>query len=677
MQRVRNMGIVAHIDAGKTTLTERILFDAGRQSHLGNVDDGTAAMDWMREEQERGISITAAATRFEWRGHRIHLIDTPGHVDFIAEVERCMRVLDGVVVVLDGVKGVESQTITVWRQADRWAVPRLAFVNKMDRVGADFDAAAADLGRSFECQPVPVVIPLGGDGWSGLADVVQGTVHWFVGEPGQELLGGLRQQVAAARLAVVEVCAEFDDAVLADWLADRPVSVGRLSAAVRRGCHTRRIVPVLCGSALQNRGVDLLLDAVCSWLPAPIERTASGVLGEPRADPAAPFCGVVFKVQHTDTVLNYLRVFAGRLRPGDTVRCTRTGRDVMVPTLWAMHASHHEEIDLAEPGDVVVIAGRLGLATGDTICDPRQPTRLEPMQFPAPVVSARFEPEVDSDRERLLASLQDLCGDDPTLEVRIDAESGVAEVAGMGELHLEILTERLRRMSGLRVRMGRASVALCETVRRTAQGQAEIRTPVAGQVRTARAKVEVEPLDLAMAAEVVVSPGGAVDSRHSPAAVEAVKARLRSGLRLPVPTQGVRVRIDRLEVDGATPGAEVLALQALRVAVDKAVAGAELVLLEPVASFELHCPEGSLSAVLADLNSRQAEVRQVSSGGLGARVQGRAAMRSLLGYATRLRSITRGMGMVQVQPEGHAPIPSDAGGPEKGAQTLDPDPGGR
>ncbi|MGE3172901.1 MAG: GTP-binding protein [Planctomycetota bacterium] len=661
VEHLRTLGIVAHIDAGKTTLTERILFDTGRQRFLGEVDDGTATMDWMRQEQERGISIVAAATRVSWGDHELQIVDTPGHVDFTFEVERCLRVLDAVVVVLDATRGVESQTQTVWRQADRWRCARLVLVNKMDRVGADYAAALAALAQRFDCRPVPVTVPLFDErgAFAGLGEPVAGTAVWFHGEMPDRLQARFAAELRAARDQVVEACADFDDSILADFVAGRGVDAERLRRALRVGCIRGGLVPVLAGSALHGHGVDLLLDAMCDLLPSPIDRDRTGLEAAfPPARQQDPPCALVFKVEHQDDeVRNYVRVFAGALAPGDEVVCARTGATLRVPELWTMHASHHEAVDAAGPGAIVVLAGALDVQTGDTLHAPGHRRVLPMPAFPPPVLAAVFEPATQEAEQPLLRALCELLVDDPTLQVDRDAETGLPLVLAMGELHLEITAARLRERIGPVFAMSPPRVARRVTVRVAGVGEATVVTP-GTPAREARAVVAVEPGEDPERVVVDVGPLGA----HPLAPV--LRAQLeelaRSGGPFGSPAAGLRIEVRGVAVDAAGAGGgpaaggsdEALLHQAIGVALDKALAVAGREELEPGVEFAVRCPDEHRSAVLADLLARGATMRQISSGQLGALLQGRGRLRSFLGYATRLRSLTRGMGEVQLLPRG-------------------------
>lgn len=653
MDRQRTFGIVAHVDAGKTTLTERILHDSGAQGHVGSVDDGTAATDWMRQERCRGISITAAATRVEWGGATLQVVDTPGHVDFVAEVERCLCVLDGVVVVVDGVRGVESQTEAIWQQVSAAGLGRLVFVNKLDRQGADFGAVVAQLGSIFGCRAVPLVVPLGDEclGFAGLGDALTGAVQWFGEPPGRELGERLQRQVQAARDRLVEAIADGDEEVLAAVVAGATVPLHRLREGLRAAVVAGRLVPVLAGAALWNRGVDWLLDAVVALLPGPRELprelARAGLWSADRAgDPDAPFCGLVFKVQHVDRAWNFVRVVRGRFVPGQ--RCGRSrsaAADFAVPELWSMQADRHRNVELALPGEIVVVPGEFGLRTGETLFAAGAPIALPQPHFPDPVLAATFEPAVAADGPRLFAALRELAVDDPTL--RVERDRGQVTVHGMGELHLDIVADLVRERLPVAFTRSRVRVDRRETVLAAAAGEAEVRASVGAGELAARCRVAVAPLGDVQARPAVVvlvpeSPAAAVAAQELEAAVAAGHAW---------PMVGVRVVLEALEAELAR-GADGLVQQAAKKALDLAVAAAGRAELEPLVAFEIWCPEDSSAPVLADLGARGAAVTGVAAGQLGARVLGRAPLQRLLGYVTRLRSITRGRGRVVLRPLG-------------------------
>lgn len=653
---LRTLGIVAHIDAGKTTLTERILVSSGLRRFAGQVDDGTATSDWMRQEQERGISIVAAAVRVPWGACRLQVVDTPGHVDFTAEVARTLRVLDGVVVVLDGVRGVESQTESIWRKADQWRCARIAFVNKLDRPGADFEAAVAALTQSFGCLAVPVAIPLrAADGsFAGLGLPVGGEVVWFDGDVPASRLAALRALLQRAREAVVELLAEVDDTVMEAFVAGRGVAAEVLHASIRRACARGLVVPVLAGAALHGRGVEELLDAICAYLPSPMDRAREGLEEAfPPADPNAPMRSLVFKVENDgDEVRNYVRVFSGRLHVGDRVLGLRTGLAFDVQELWSMLAAEHERTRVAEPGEIAVLPGRLGLRTGDTLAASSASAPLPLPTFPAPVVIARFEPLVEADRTPLLTALAELCDDDPTLVVEVEAESGLPLVAGMGELHLEIAADRVRERLGTDLAVGRPRVALRASVRRAASAEASVVEPGSGV--TATAVVEVDPW-------LEELPLVEVEERIEVSPEVPLADLLISELATALGSAPYRVRLRLRALRCPAGGIESLGMQALRVAMAKAVADAGALLFEPVVDVEVSAPAESLSVVLDDLSLRGADVRLVSSGQLGARIEAKGRLLAFLGYTTRLRSLTRGRAEAVLSLAGYEAIPGEDG----------------
>jgi elongation factor G len=660
---LRTLGIVAHIDAGKTTLTERILFQTGARRFVGEVDEGTTAMDWMRQEQERGISILAAATRVNWRQHDLQIVDTPGHIDFTAEVARSLRVVDAVVVVIDAVRGVESQTRAVWGQADHWLCARLVFVNKMDRPGADFDLAVRSLVKAFDCQPVPVAVPLfDAEGvFAGIGEPLTGTVIWFRGEIPVSEEERLARQLDIARERMIELCADFDEHILAEFVAGSKVSDDALVAVLRRGCIEGRIVPVLAGAALLGHGVEELLDAVCAFLPSPRDRNRQGLeTAFPPADVDAPLQALVFKVEHEDAeVRSFVRVFAGRIQRGSRVRNSRTGAQFEVEELWAMHANHHAVIDSAGPGAVVVVPGVRVVQTGDTLFDEGFVGAGLPMaDFPLPVMAAVFEPQEPDSRLSLDRALAELRDDDSTLKVSIDSETGLPLVAGMGELHLEVVAERVRERTGCNVRVGRPRVACRVTVLRATRASATVSSPGGG----ARASAEVSLSPLAETESVIIDVQAIADSPFASRLYLQLEQLVADGGPFGAPPARLCVTVHRVETDQGAEGASLLS-QAVLVALQKAVEESVLQVLEPAVDVAVQCPEESLSVVLDDLHLRGAVVRQVSSGRLGSKVQARGALSSFLGYPTRLRSLTKGRGDVSLAPAGL----SDGSGSDKPA----------
>ena len=649
MDRLRTFGIVAHIDAGKTTLTERILFDTGAQSWVGSVDDGTATMDFMPAERSRGISITSAASRVAWGDHVLQVVDTPGHVDFVAEVERCLRVIDGVVVLVDAVRGVESQTRAVWQQTVAAGLPRLVFVNKLDRPGAAFDAVVDEVREQLDCVPVALVLPLtdpSGE-FAGLGDALTGAVQWFEGRPDPSEVPALQAKLLAAHERLVEVAADHDPEVMAAVVAGEQLSAGKLRTALRAAFLAGEVVPVLCGAALYNRGVDWLLDAVVAFLPGVADLAARGLWASPGAgDPEGAFCGFVFKVQHLDEVWNYVRVVRGRLLAGDPlVRAQKpTHSQVIVSEVWAMRADRHEVLASAGPGEIVVVPGDLGWRTGDTVCCPEKPIVLPSPKFPAPVLAVTFEPDVAEDGASIYAAVLEQAIDDPTL--RVSREHDRIVVRGMGELHLEIVADTVRDRAGVEFRVSKPWVDRRETIRHAGQGVAEARAMIGGAERAARCELSLQP---AAGGDPATIRTLATGEMAAVAAAELGKL-LASGMRVGA-LHGVELCLESVACDS---DAEALVEQAASKALENAVTEAGLVEWEPWVAFEVLTPAASSTAVLADLGARGGEVGNLTASRTGARLLGRAPLSKMLGYVTRLRSITRGLGQVVMRPDGFA-----------------------
>ena len=516
--RTRNIGIIAHIDAGKTTVSERFLYYSGRSHKIGEVHDGAATMDWMPQEQERGITITAAATTFAWREHQVNLIDTPGHVDFTIEVERSLRVLDGAVAVFCGVAGVQPQTETVWRQAERWRVPTICFVNKLDRIGADYDAVVAAIATKLGSLPVPLQLPIGIEKeFRGVIDLLRMRALLWGGEDlGAEyeiaaIPDELAGAAAAARARLVETVAEHDEGLLAIYLENPDPPAAEVLAALRRLTIARTVTPVLCGSALRNKGVQPLLDAVVDLLPSPadmppIEGTNPNSGATERREPkiGAPLCALAFKVMTVeDRRLTYFRIYSGRIRAGDTVLNATRSEEEKVARLFRMHANKRERIDEAVAGDIVAAAGLKSAGTGDTLTDPAQPLLLEPMRFTTPVIALAVEPRSSADTEKLAQALGKLAGEDPTLGVRTDPDTGQNIISGMGELHLEIVLDRIDREFRVPVRSGRPQVIHRETISREVEHEAVFQREVAGQTMRAEVALLIRPLDRGAGTRIV------------------------------------------------------------------------------------------------------------------------------------------------------------------------------
>jgi elongation factor G len=651
---------MAHIDAGKTTTTERILFYTGITHKLGEVHDGTATMDWMVQEQERGITITSAATTCFWNDHRINIIDTPGHVDFTAEVERSLRVLDGAVAVFCAVGGVEPQSETVWRQADKYRVPRIAFVNKMDRVGADFARVCTMIEQRLGARPVPVMIPLGeAEAYRGVIDVLRmKALVWDDDSLGaeyhvEEIPADARDAARAAHDRAVEAACEVDDALLERFLSGRPIAVEALAAALRRGTSAMRFVPVLCGSAFRNKGVQTLLDAVVDYLPSPLDvAPMEGV--EPRSEtpavrPAsdeAPFAALVFKIM-TDPFVGHLafaRVYSGHLESGSTVYNPARRQSTRVGRLLKMHANKREEIDEVWAGDIAAIVGLRNASTGDTICDPDAPVLLERMDFPEPVIRLAIEPKTKADQEKLATALQKLVQEDPTFRVASDPDTGQTLIAGMGELHLEILVDRLQREFGVAANVGRPQVSYRETIKGEAQGEGRFVRQTGGRGQYGHVKIRVAPAgaDAGFVFENAIV-GGAIPKEFIGAAAAGFEEAMEGGILAGYAMRDVKVTLydgSYHEVDSSEMAFKIAASLAFKDACRKAGVG----LLEPVMRVEVVVPEEYMGEVIGDLNARRGRIQAMESRGSLSVIQAAVPLAELFGYATDLRSRTQGRG---------------------------------
>jgi elongation factor G len=665
LARVRNIGICAHIDAGKTTVTERFLYYAGRIHKIGEVHDGEAQMDWMPQERERGITITAAATTLEWRGHDVHLIDTPGHVDFTIEVERSLRVLDGAVVVFCGVSGVEPQSETVWHQADNFHVPRLAFVNKMDRPGADFAAVVEEIRERLGARPVPLQLPIGAeDQFAGVVDLIRQRAFYFSGaedDPPSEdsVPAAMVGEVAAAREKLIEAAADFDDNIATAFLEGQSIDPAALVAALRRGTVQNKIVPVLAGSALRNKGLQPLLDAVCDFLPAPIEvpaiqgvdpTTNQPVLRPP--EDSAPFCALAFKVAMDEgrkTV--FLRIYSGVLKPGDEVQNARTRRNEKVARLFSVHANRRERIERAGAGSIVVAMGLKDAGTGDTIYAPRAPILLGRIEAHEPVIARAIEPKTQAEKEKLDLGLAKLADEDPTFRFGEDPETGQTIIRGMGELHLDIMADRLKREYGIEAHVGRPQVVYRETLAGSAEAEARFERQVEDEVLFGQARVRVAarprgsgnlvrldvapPVQVPGASKVPEPPRAILE-----AALEGATEAMRSGPE-GYPFEDIEAVVTGVEYrpDASTPAGQKAAVgEALRQASREA--GTRL--LEPIMKVEVTAPEANVGDVLGDLNARHAHIEDVGVRGNQRLIVARVPLRRMFGYSTDLRSATQG-----------------------------------
>ncbi|MDB4981180.1 MAG: translation elongation factor [Myxococcales bacterium] len=679
--RTRNIGIVAHIDAGKTTVSERFLFHSGRIHKLGEVHDGEAQMDWMPQERERGITITAAATTIPWRNFELHLIDTPGHVDFTIEVERSLRVLDGAVVVFDGVSGVEPQSETVWRQADKFNVPRLCFINKMDRAGADFTAAITEIKERLGARPIPIQLPIGAeDRFEGVVDLVREKALYFSGdedEPPREepVPAAMAAEVAAAREKVIEAAADQDDAIANAFLEGRAIDVEALEAALRKGTIACAFVPVLAGAALRNKGVQPLLDAVCAYLPSPLdvppikghvpgsEPGNIGSVGEEITRPPsddAPFCGLVFKVAMDEgRKAAFVRIYSGVLKPGDDVQNPRTKKNEKIARLFTVHANKRERSERSGAGTIVVAMGLRDAGTGDTICSPKAPIILERIDATEPVISRAIEPKTQAEKEKLDFGLAKLADEDPTFKFGEDAETGQMIIRGMGELHLDIIVDRLKREYGVEANVGRPQVVHRETLAKTAETEARFERVIEDETLFGHARVRVAPrprrsgnvlkMELARPAPSTTSGTKLVETPQAilDAALEGAREAMRSGPQ-GYPIEDIEVVITGVEYrpEASTTAGEKAAVgEALRLAWREA--GTRL--LEPIMRVEVTSPEASVGDVLGDLNARRAQIEDVGFRGQQRVITAKVPLRRMFGYSTDLRSATQGRATYSMQ----------------------------
>jgi len=665
---------MAHIDAGKTTTTERILYYTGVNYKMGEVHDGTATMDWMEQEQERGITITSAATTCFWRDHRINIIDTPGHVDFTAEVERSLRVLDGAVAVFDAVNGVEPQSETVWRQADRYRVPRIAFVNKMDRVGADFFATIEQMRAKLRANPVAVQIPLGTeDAFQGVVDLIEGCAYVYR----EETLGAefertevpeeLRESYEKWREQMLEVAAEYDEELLERYLAGEALDIGAVRASLRAQTVAHRIAPVVCGSAFKNKGIQQLLDTVVDLLPSPLDippiegHTPDG---EPENRPAgdeAPFAGLAFKIMTDPFVgqLTFLRVYSGHVSTGDQVLNARTGNTERVGRLLKMHANKREEIKEVYAGDIVAVVGLRNVATGDTICNPKRPIVLEAIQFPEPVIDVAIEPKTKADQDKLGMALAKLAQEDPTFRVHTDPETGQTIISGMGELHLEIIVDRLVREFKVEAAVGRPQVSYRETIKNDAEGEGRFIRQTGGRGQYGHAKIRVRPLtdgsEYEFSNDVV---GGRIPREYIKPVDQGIREALQHGVLAGFPMIGVGVSLydgSYHDVDSSEMAFKVAGSMAFK----DAAAKADPVLLEPLMEVEAVTPEEYMGDVIGDLNARRGKITSLEQRSGSRVIRAFVPLAEMFGYATQLRSMTQGRATYTMQFDHYDEVPKN------------------
>jgi elongation factor G len=657
LKNTRNIGFIAHIDAGKTTVTERVLYFGGRIYKIGGVDEGTTAMDWMAQERERGITITSAATTCEWKDYTINIIDTPGHVDFTAEVERSLRILDGGVVVFDAVAGVEPQSETVWRQADRYHVPRICFVNKMDRVGADFQRTFDSIAHRLKANPVAIQIPIGReDSFRGVVDLVDEKAYLFPDSTSGALTEApipeeLMDQFRDYRSLMIEKIAETDENLLVKYLEERDITREEIKDALRRAAVAYKVVPVLCGSALQNRGIQPLLDAVCSYLPAPLDippvngidyKTGELAVREPSEE--SPFAALAFKTVADPFIgrLVYLRVYSGTINTGSMAFNSKNGKRERLGRIVKMHAQHREEVDEVHAGQIVAAVGLKQTSTGDTICDESSPIILETITFPEPVVSVAIEPKSRADQDRLMDALFKLSEEDPTFKIVFDEETGQTIMSGMGELHLEVLADRMKREYGVEGNVGRPRVAYRETISVPAKAEGKFVRQTGGHGQYGHVWLEMEPVKRGSGIEFVNRiRGGAIPNEFISSIEEGVREALNTGPLSGYPIVDVKVSL----VDGSyheVDSSKMSFLVAGSMAAKAAIKKAHPLLLEPIMRLEVVTPGDFLGEVLGDLGRRRANIRNIEGQGDIQAVMTQVPLGESFGYANTLRSLTQG-----------------------------------
>jgi elongation factor G len=660
MEKYRNMGFVAHIDAGKTTTTERVLYYSGKLHKVGEVHEGTATMDWMAQEKERGITITSAATTTFWREHRINIIDTPGHVDFTVEVERSMRVLDGVVVIFCAVGGVQPQSETVWRQANKYKVPRMAFINKMDRTGADYFKVVKQVRERLQLNPVMLQIPIGAeDTFVGLIDLVNMKAIIYEDEMGlnfsvKEIPSDMMEQAKKLHEVLVEAIAETDDVLLEKYLETHKLSVEEIKNGVRAATISSKIVPVICGSSFKNKGVQVLLDAIVDYLPSPVDlppvsgfNPESGEDESREASDDAPFSALAFKIMSDPFVgrLTFFRVYSGKLQSGSYIHNSSKGSRERIGRILQMHANKREEIKEISAGDIAAAVGLKATSTGDTLCAESKPIILESIKFPEPVIYVAIEPKTKADQEKLGVSLGRLSEEDPTFRVKGDPETGQTIISGMGELHLEIIVDRLLREFKVEANVGKPQVAYRETVMKEAEAEAKFIRQTGGRGQYGHVCVKLEPLEKGKGFEFVNEiVGGAIPKEYIPAVQTGIKEAMATGVLAGYPVIDLKATLfdgSYHEVDSSEIAFKIAGSMALK----QGFAKANPILLEPMMKVEAVLPEEYMGDVIGDLASRRAKIEGMETqAGVASVIKAKVPLADMFGYATAIRSLTQGRG---------------------------------
>lgn len=672
LSTIRNIGIMAHIDAGKTTTTERILYYSGRVHKMGEVDKGTATMDWMMQEQERGITITSAATTCEWKNHVINIIDTPGHVDFTVEVERSLRVLDGAVAIFCGVAGVQPQSETVWRQADRYNVPRIAYVNKMDRIGADYFRAIHMIQDQLGSNAVAVNIPVGvEDTFSGVIDLISLEAHIYEDEMGEDFITrslseSELQDALEYRSKLIEKLAEYDDEVLEKYLEGQEIDPSLMNRALRAMTVSGSIVPVLCGSSFKNKGVQMLLDAIVRFLPSPMDippitgiDLKSGMEVERRADADEPLCALAFKVVADPYVgkLTYFRVYSGKLKAGTNILNSAKNKKERISKILKMHANRREEIAEASTGDIVAGVGLKDTVTGDTLCAESFPVLLETIKFPDPVIDVAIEPKTKADQDKIGESLRKLAEEDPTFRTRINEDTGQTIISGMGELHLEIIIDRLLREFKVNANVGNPQVSYKETIKKINKTEFVFERQTGGRGQFARVIIEVKPLNEGEGKRFInKARQEEIPGEYVPAIETGIMEGLQAGILAGYPVDDLEICLlggSYHEVDSSEQAFKIAANMALK----DVLAGADEVLLEPVMDMDIVCPEEFVGEVISDLNSRRGKVFGLEENRDTKIVKALVPLSETFGYATNIRSVSQGRASFSMEIKNYAEVP--------------------
>ncbi|PIP74576.1 MAG: elongation factor G [Candidatus Levybacteria bacterium CG_4_9_14_3_um_filter_35_16] len=676
LDKIRNIGIIAHIDAGKTTTTERILFYTGKTYKIGDIDDGNTQMDWMDQEKERGITIVSAATTAFWKNYRINIIDTPGHVDFTAEVERSLRVLDGGITVLDAEEGVQSQSETVWRQADKYNVPRICFVNKMDKLGADFLATVKSIEDRLGANPAIMVLPIGVESsFIGTVDLLtKKAIIWGSDQLGaefkvsDEIPAEMKDQVEEYRHKLVEKIAENDDVLMEKYLNGEEMSIEELKAGLRRAVIAYRLVPIYAGSSLRNKGVQPLLDAVIDYLPSPLDVGAvkginpkTGEVEERKPDPSEPFAGLAFKIQIDPHVgkLTYFRVYSGKVAAGSYIFNGNKNNQERVGRILLMHANHREEVKEAYSGEIVALVGFKNTGTGDTLTEDKKPIILEQITFPEPVISLAIEPKTKADQEKLGFSLKRLSEEDPTFSIKTNHETGQTIISGMGELQLEIMVDRMKREFGVMANVGAPQVAYKETVKIQAEGEGKYIRQSGGRGQYGHCFLRVEPKPRGEGYEFINAiKGGAIPAEFITSIQKGVKETMENGILLGYPMVDMNVTVydgSFHEVDSSDVAFKIAASQALQAACRKA----QLTLLEPIMKVEVTTPGEFMGDIIGDLSSKRAQIMGTEEKGRATVILAMVPLAELSGYATILRSMSQGRASYYMEPSHYEDVPQN------------------